>query len=1152
MLLNRMRTGILSLAIALFTACSGSMLLHAQSTTEGAIAGTVEDPSGAVIGNANITIRNDATNAIVKVTADGSGYFNAPLLEPGTYTVTVTAPGFASYTASNVVLIVGQVTSLTPHLALSSSTTQIVVTEQTPVMNLVSPDLSGTLNQTAMQNIPINNRRWSSLAMMTPGVVSDSTGFGYMIFHGINYTQNNIEIDGADDNQAYYAEERGRTREAYSTSGSATREFAVNTGVYSAEYGRAAGGVVNSVTKSGTNHIHGQAYFWDRESNWNAFNDFTTIYEQGSTGAYSLQHVKPEDLRKIYGFTVGGPILKDKLFWIYTYDQHTHVFPAIAGPNSPNAFYSYPTAAANLPTGVSSSDCNLTTGYWSASAPADPNSSLDAQACTLAARLTAAGIAGYNSYQGGVTAYDNGITGLVSDEGTVARFGYQEINTPKIDWQINDKMHASFLYHRLRWDSPGGVQTQSYVDYGRDTLGNDFVKLDYGVAKLTNLITNNISNEVLYQYGHELNDEGQQAFTPYTTANLVGNGPFIPEVAVETSEGMNIGSPYYSYRYRYPDERKWQVEDTLYWNKGNHTIKMGVDLLHNYDLYYYLGGYGNGEFTESYLGNYFADLLFHLNNTAPTCDPDGLENATIKLGVVSSAVGTYPCYDEYEQTFGTDVYNISTLDTGAFAQDNWKFTPRLTIELGLRWDHETIPGPSQNLIAATGSFVPYSQLSNSPNDWGNFGPRVGFSYDVYGGGTTVLRGGYGIYYGRITNGNILNVRLNTGSPAGQFNTVYYNSPSGSITEGPQFPNTYANSGGTLQGLPSSYFMSKNLKLPEIHEYDLQLQQSAGRGTVFSMAYFGTLGRELPNFLDLNLNPASIQNVTISTSDASGRGPIPNGTVFSVPTYTAYGNTSLFGAAATSYNAITEFISNINSNYQSMIVEVQNRTLHSLQFDANYTWSHALDFDQNGTSATITSESWFNPFGSARQNYGNSAWNVPNRFVAYALYNFPNIHSSSLLKWVANDWSIDDSFQMQNGLPFTAGTSGSNSKSAKGSGWVGAGGLNIIPGYFGLNTRSYPRHIVDDLRLQKDLDFEHGYKLELIGNAFNLANHQNVDGLGTTSYKLASTGSLTGSLTYQGQGATNPSNNTFGIVTSSNNSGFLYTPREIELTARFVF
>ncbi|MEI9970227.1 MAG: hypothetical protein WDM87_17035 [Terracidiphilus sp.] len=144
------------------------------------------------------------------------------------------------------------------------------------------------------------------------------------------------------------------------------------------------------------------------------------------------------------------------------------------------------------------------------------------------------------------------------DLGLVPRTGFQEINTPKLDWQVSDKEHVSVLFHRLRWDAPGDVQTSSTNDYARDTWGNDFVKLDYGVAKLTSLITSSMSNELLYQYSRELLDETQQPLTSYTKNYLEGNGitanKSIPEIAMDTSEGMNLGSPYYSYRLANPAE----------------------------------------------------------------------------------------------------------------------------------------------------------------------------------------------------------------------------------------------------------------------------------------------------------------------------------------------------------------------------------------------------------------------------------------------------------------------------------------------------------------------------------------------------------------------------------------------------------------------
>ncbi|HEX4038940.1 MAG TPA: TonB-dependent receptor [Acidobacteriaceae bacterium] len=1116
-----------SLALILGLLLSVSVpFAHAQSTTAGAIAGTVFDSSGAVVRGASVKIVNTATNETVSLTSDSSGFFKAPLLPPGSYSVSFSSAGFGTYKADNTIVQVGQVTTLEPHLSVASASASVVVTEQTPTLNLESPDLSDTLSARALTSIPINNRRWSSLAMTTPAVVPDTSGFGLVSVRGISTVLNNVEIDGADDNQAYYAEERGRTREAYSTSASAVREFAVNTGVYSAEYGRAAGGVITSVTKSGTNQLHGTAYFWDRQSNWAAYNDYTKVFVlNSSTGQYAQQHIKPEDLRKIYGFTVGGALIRNKLFWIYTYDQHTHVFPGTGIPTNPNAFYALPSAA--LPTG---SSCNVATGYETTGTgtSADPNYTLDSQACTLAARQ------GLASYALGASTYNAGIASLTTDLGQVGRFGYQEINTPKVDWQINDKERVSFLYHRLRWDSPGGVQTAAAVDYARDTFGNDFVKLDYGLTKLTSLITANMSNEVLYQYGRELDDEGQQSYTPYTLANLVGTGGNVPEVGVDTAEGMNIGSPYYSYRKALPDERKWQVSDIFYWNRGNHSLKFGVDEVHNFDLINNTYE-SNGDYIYQYVGNYIDDQLNHNNGTGNNCDSKQQSAAT----ATATAVGTSPCYEYLYQGFGSPVYSAATMDSGVFAQDNWKASPRLTLEMGLRWDYEALPPHDPNLTSAVGSFAPYPQLLNDPSDKTNFGPRVGFSYDLTGHGTTVLRGGYGVYYGRINNGELLLFRLNTGSPNGQYTTTYKAATSGA----PVYPNIVTGTGAA--STPASNFLASNLRNPEVQEFDLILQRQVGHGTVVSASYLGALGRHLPNFLDENLNPTQTAT-TITVSDASGKGPLgPTGTTFQAPQFASYGNTALFGSVATKYQAITELASNVNSNYNAGVVEVKNESLHRVQFDANYTWSHALDYSQNSNTSSTGVNNWYNPYGDYRLNYGDSTYNIPNRLVSYAVYNLPGVESGSWVKWISNDWTVGDTYSIGNGYPYTVGVSGFFSPGIL-SDWNGGSGSTMIP-MIGVNTQRYPRHQVDDLRLTKNIVFSERYNLELMANVFNLANHQNIDGLGTTAYKLSG---LTA--TYQGQGSANPSNNTYQVPTSSNNSGFLFTPRQIEIATRFSF
>jgi len=1101
---------------------------NAQSTTQGSIAGTVFDATGAVVPGATVTIHNNGTNADIILTSDDSGYYKAPLLEPGTYTVTVHAANFKDYRVNTVVVQVSQTTTIEPKLTAGSEGTVVEVSAGAPVLNFESPDFTANLNQKSIQNIPINNRRWSALAMTTPGVVSDSNGFGLVSIRGISTLLNNVLIDGADDNDAYWSEERGRTREAYSTSENAVREFQVNTGVYSAEFGRAAGGVINSVTKSGTNEFHGQLYFYDRQSSWGAYQQQTTetipVFTPGNpipTSFNSGVHIKPKDLRKIYGGTVQGPIIKDKVFFTYTYDQHTRIFPSIGTPASPSSFFTLPDTTQPI---GSACAAGVFTGSTSA---------IDAAACLLAGRLAASGHTpiGFvpGSYAAGVAAYTNGISGLLTDMGSTPRAGYQEINTPKLDWQINSKEQLSFLYHRLRWDSPGGVQTSPVVSYAVDTQGNDFVRVDYGVAKLTSLITSNISNEILYQYGREVLPETQQPFSAYTTANLVGAGgniPFIQNLDT-SSNGINIGSPYYSYRTALPDERKWQVADTLYWNKGNHSFKVGGDILHNYDIINALNGAigsinsaGNGTYVYNTIGAYLADLAS--KGAAGTC------NAAL------TGIGTDECFNSYQQSFGSPAYAIATLDWGAFIQDNWKFSPRLTLELGVRYDYERLPAPSANLVNPA---VP--QTTNHPSDKNNIGPRIGFSYDVYGTGKTVLRGGYGMYYGRILNGVVLNMLLNSGLAAGQYTTSFSNTQT-AVT----FPNNLPNTGTPVT--PNVYFLSKTLQNPMVHEFDLAVQQDLGHGSVFSIAYLGSMGRELPNYLNTNLNTATRQNSTITVVDPSGKGPLAPGP-YTVSQYTSYINPT--------YQAITGLYSDINSSYNAFSAEIQNRSLKSVQFDFSYTWSHALDYLQNVNTGTAN-ENWLDPNTThPRENYGNSALNVPNRFVGYVLYTVPNYaRNGSWVGYITNGWSVDNSFQMQSGLPYSAVLSSNTAKlttNALGFGWYGATSAAANIPIAGLNNHENPRDIVDDARIQKGFNFTDRYNLQVFANIFNIANHENATSVTNVAYAIGTATPTTNTLTYN-----TPSNGTgtnfFGNVTKTNNQGFLYTQRLIEIGAKFNF
>ena len=1147
---------VFALAVVSMLVVAPAGMLHGQSAGTGTITGTVTDTTGAVVPNATVTLTDTDTSVSHTVTSTGAGTYTAPFLQPGHYEVIVTAPGMSKVDTKDLTLNVGQTLTVDASLPVGATATEVTVTGENLILDTQKTEVSQAIDQQIISNLPVNSRNWSSFVLSTPNVVPDG-GSGMVSFRGISGLYNQNYVDGANNNQMLFSEARGRATGApYVYSLDSIKEFQAETSNYSVEFGQAAGGQVNAITKSGTNQIHGDLFYYLRYPSLNALDPQTKWAAKFNTPnptAAAFLLTQPIHQQQQFGGSVGLPIIKDRVFFFFTYDGFRRVGKALYYNNNPITFT--PTLDVDS-TGkvikgnvISPQQCpsNITGGPSLALVNAfklDPN----------------AGAAGTQCY-----AAINFI--LQQGTGAPTRFAKEDIFFPRLDWHINSKNDTFVDFNFANFQSTYGYNSSNVFSGSSPTTNGPTTYHErFLVGGLTSQLSSRSINQVHWQYGRDLETAGANAAAPSVNIGTFTYG--MPNALPRTAE---------------PDEHRIQITDVFSTTHGHHSFKFGGDfnLVHEIMINLFQGGgiYGySGTNNEVNFANWAADSFrgqpgdtdafagYHFTSFVQTVD---ILNPPAKAGL---------------DDFWMKMYD-------AFAEDQWKITPTLTMTAGVRWDVQITPTPIKN----NNNFPPLStQYSSTIKNTNRIQPRVGLAWSPHPG--TVVRAGYGIFSGlnqgstyyamRVENG-VIQVNYNfTGCGSScnaasaaavglQFPNVPFLPPgpplsSAAVPAGGTQPTV---AGGGALGAQSFHGLDPNFVPPYAHEAELGVEQALPGKMSLSLGYVGTRGMRLPIFVDANLvGQPPHGSRTYNVLDASGNLVQQ----LTVPVYLVSDRRI---PALQSYN--TGF-SVANTWYHSLAVSVRRPFANGVELLANETWSHATDSGQvNGANGTFYGGDVPVDPNNPRRDYGNSDNDVRNRFVMSFVYNPHVMRDNPWMKHGLDDFTFSGAFTASDGQPIFLGMSGtvySGNSTSYGSGGNIYGGA--ISSGSGIATTGRPPQIARnsiyapgfynlDFRIARDIPIHESMKLQLIGEAFNLLNNRIITGVNSTYSLYTSAAAPTTSAPNPScnlntqrpgpagaplQGCIAPNLATGGSAfgTPSSTANTLVGPRQLQVSAKFVF
>ena len=991
---------VFAIVLTLCFSLMAGVAAHAQ-VTGATLSGTVTDPSGAAVVGATVSAKNTATGISKDVTSDSAGLYTLPNLEPGAYEIRVSATGFSTAVQSNLALAVGQQQQLNFAMKVGETSTTVQVTEAAPQIDLTSSALSGQVEAETVRELPLNGRDWTSLAQLQPGVkpietqMSYSTsargnrGFGSeMTISGQRSTFNNYRIDGI-----------GVTDYANAAPGNvigvvlgvdAIEEFSVLTGGFPAEYGRATGGVVNAISRSGTNSFHGGVYEFLRNSALDA-NDYF-IKNTPDPANPSQASPIPEFRRNQFGAAAGGPIIKDKTFIFGDYEGLRQ--------------------SKGIPTNVGDFTDAQRLGQLGGAIPA-ANLGAGTPCVQPASGTTPAGSQGtYPTATSTicVSNYAQALLPLWPTPNSGSRFvfaGIQQVpenfGTVRVDHKISEKdsLFGTYLYDDANYVQPDTLNT---VDTNSHTTRTT-IALEENHTFSSSIVN---AARVGYNRDHVLNSFTPTAINPLAgetaLASLVGQSA--PRLSVHSGigdffGGTNAGSHYIH------SWNSYQYYDDAFWTHGAHTFKFG-------------GGVERMDYNE----HTFQEPGGRWQFASATNFLEGIPKS-----FEGSLVNVVDNPREFRQTMFS-----------AYAQDDWKFKPNLTINIGVRYEPSTVLKDAQGRITNLASITATSptcgtsftapipaQNGSSCGNVGpyyknptlrNFEPRVGFAWDPFKDGKSSVRGSFGIYDVDPLPGYFL-LQQNQAGPFLVFKSIKGAALAGS-------PDPFeANNGSTLLNNPTVSNLAESTVEGTPHrsyvmQYNLSIQRQLMQDLSLTVGYVGSHGVHLMmRGDDGNMSGAPGSSAPYQVTPYGYL--FPCGPAGAGPTCST-GVDNLGGNAQVnpSLGVIRYIYWNTDSHYNGLNVNLDKKFSHGFQFQVAYTFSKSLDDDSQTIAGDtfangINSPWWFLP----KAFYGPSDFNVAHTLSINALYTIPTPKSwQGFMQEALGGWELGGIFTYNSGTPTT--------------------------------------------------------------------------------------------------------------------------------------